>query len=101
MKTFDGDNEKIEKALVTAFRKHENSSANGLIDKMWQLNVMGCIRKIGPHESEKEAIAFFGEVFWRLVPVTCILIMIMTYLMYNFGFSVEHELTKAFLSQPA
>ena len=79
MKTFDGDNEKIEKVLVTAFREHEKSSVDGLTDKVWQQNVMSSIRKIGLHKTEKE----------------------FTYFMYNFGFSVEDELSEAFLNQPA
>jgi hypothetical protein len=100
MKTFDGDNDKIEKVLVTAFREHGKSSVDELTDKMWQLKVMSNVRKIGSHRTEKEFMVFLGQFFWRLAPVACILIIIMTYFMYNFGFSVEHELTEAFLSQP-
>ncbi|MBT3312218.1 MAG: hypothetical protein HN737_05780 [Desulfobacterales bacterium] len=101
MKTFDGDNEKIEKVLVTAFREHEKSSVDGLTDKVWQQNVMSSIRKIGLHKTEKEFTVLLGQFFWRLAPVACILIIIMTYFMYNFGFSVEYELSEAFLNQPA
>jgi len=101
METFDGDIEKIENAIVTAFREHEKSSDDDMTDKMWRLKVMSGIREIGPHKTEKDSMVFSGQLFWRLAPVTCILIIIMTYFMYNFGFSVEHELAEAFLSQPA
>lgn len=93
------DNEKldrIEKALQFAYQSQEDIQ----IKDGWQNNVMREIRKLHSPEAEPGVFRIFGKIAWRLIPVTCLLIVMVCAGLLVTDFSPEYEVASMYINSP-
>lgn len=88
MKLGKQDHEKLHKAMQEAYRGRP-APEPGL---KWQQDVMRDIRRIGLPEYGAENGNGFGRAVWRLVPVTCVLILLAASLLLSQNFVADYEL---------
>lgn len=91
------DHTKLRKALAAAYREREKAEVGGL----WQSRVMGHIRSLGPVHSHGRYLEPFERLFWRLVPLACILILVLGVAITKLDFVSEYELSKILMEDPA
>ena len=66
-----------QKAIKKIFRKaYFNKETLPAGDK-WQLDVMRRIRNLGPIQSRKSIWIPFEQLFWRLAPAVCLMIILL------------------------
>lgn len=97
MKPFKENNDKLKKALMTAYHAKEKADVN----EGWQMKVMNRIRGLGPLSGQTDSFAFFGQTVWRFAPAACVLIIALTFFLVKSDFIPEYELINALTSNPA
>lgn len=85
---------KLREALMTAY---QNRGVMGL-DDLWQAKVMAHIRSLGSIDYQMDFSVIFNRFLWRLTPVVCLLIVILTAVLINFDFTPEYELTRSYIT---
>lgn len=97
MKPFKEKDEKLKKALMTAYHAKEKAG----VGEGWQMNVMNRIRNLGPLPEQTDSFALFGQTVWRLAPAACVLIIALTLFLVKLDFIPEYELVNSLMSNPA
>ncbi len=96
MKFSYSDLEKTLKALTAAYHVKEPIE----LDNAWQVAVMDHIKKLRPLKPDTSIVVFSNKFMWRFVPATCILIVVLSFILMIGVFEPEYELTKIFLNDP-
>ena len=73
------ENEDLKKAFRDAYFAEERVATG----EAWRSQVMNRIRKIGPLESIVSFWPDFERLVWRLVPVSCLLVVAMSVLLLS------------------
>jgi len=81
------ENEGVKKAFQDAYLAKE-SAATG---EAWRSQVMKSVRNIGPLESIASFWPAFEHLVWRLVPVSCLLVVAMSVLLLSMDPSPDHD----------
>ena len=79
------------KALKKALREAHLAKAEGENGTGWQSQVMRRIRQIGPLRSAGGFWPAFEALVWRLAPVSCLLLIVLTLLFMNVDFADGNE----------
>ena len=86
----------IEKALKTSYYDKDNIVvANG-----WQSEVMREIRKTHFSGPEPAPFRCMGKLAWRLMPVTCTLLLLVCAGLLTTDFDPEYELAAMYINSP-
>ena len=98
MKSLKKESElEVRKAFAAAHREKEKTE----VGELWQARVMGHIRSLGPLYPKTRFSELFQRLVWRLVPVTCVLVLLLGLALANLDFVSDYELTKMFIGDPA
>jgi hypothetical protein len=89
---FKKHQEILHKILRRAYFEEKNTE----IDDRWQAETMRRIRVLGPLQLPANYFTVFEQLVWRLAPVFCILILLLTAGILKFGFISESEMAKMF-----
>ena len=93
---FKKHQETLQKILRRAYFEKENTE----IDVRWQAETMRRIRALGPLQLPANYFTVFEQLVWRLAPVVCVLILLLTAGILKFGFISEYEMAKMFAECP-
>lgn len=93
--------EKDFEKIINAFRSvyHEREKVH--VGSDWQSNAMKLIRKDGGAYLQMGFFNTFQQLVWRLVPVSCILVMLLGILISQTNFLSDYEMAKIFISDPS
>ena len=97
MKLTEDKLKKIKDALAAAYFQKEEAGQN----EMGKAGVMNRIRRLRPLSSDKGYLAYFEPFIWRLAPVACLLIIVLSFAIANTDPFFDTEMTMAFLEDPA
>jgi len=89
---------KVKQALKAAYNAKENDGPK--IGEQFEARVMRRIRALGPIHSRPDYLLLFEQFFWRLVPVTAVLIIVMAALAIQLYFVSEFDMTAIFMDDP-
>jgi len=98
MKTVQHTQDRIRKAFRATYRARAEEPID--VDALWQIKVMSHIRRLGSPGSERTAALFFNRYLWRLTPVVCLLIVVLSVAVMAIDFSLEYEITQFFMTDP-
>jgi hypothetical protein len=87
MRSRISENEALRKAFRDAYFAKEGPAAG----KAWRSQVMKRVRSIGPLESSVGFWPAFENLVWRLVPVSCILVVALTVLLLSMDAVLGHD----------
>ena len=82
--------EALREILRRAYREKQKVD----VTKQWQEEVMHRIRDLGEVEGRPSFLAQFEQLVWRLVPVTCLLILGLTLLLSSVEFFSSYDLAQ-------
>jgi hypothetical protein len=84
------EDEALREILRRAYREKQEVD----VGKQWQQEVMHRIRNLGEIEGRPSFFAQFEQLVWRLVPVTCLLILGLTLLFSSVEFFSSYDLAQ-------
>lgn len=87
MKSRISENESLKKA----FREAYSAKGRGGTGEEWRSQAMKRIRKIGPLRSVAGFWPAFENLVWRLAPVSCVLLLVLTFFFVNMDFDVDSD----------
>jgi len=70
------------------------------LDDQWQTKVMHSILTRGPLRARTGFFDVFGHVVWRLAPVSCVLIAVLTACTFYLDVLPDYEMASIFLEHP-
>lgn len=91
------DLDKIKNALILIYQKKDEKK----ISDQWHRKVMEHIISMGSPCIDAGYFAVFQQFVWKLVPVTCILVMILGLIISRIDFFTSYELSKIFVNDPS
>ena len=87
MRSRISENESLKKAFRDAYAaKESEKTGDG-----WQSAVMKRIRRIGPLTPASNFLPAFEHFVWRLAPVSCLLVLVLTLLFVNMELDVDSD----------
>jgi hypothetical protein len=90
------DQKKLKKMLTAAYYGKEKAAIN----ERWQIRVMRHVRSLGPLNVKTSYLELFEGLVWKLAPVACLLILVLTIILTKLDFVSEYEIAKAFMEDP-
>lgn len=87
---------RLKKTLTAAYYEKEKAAVNG----PWQIRVMRRVRTLGPLNVKTSYLEFFEGFVWKLAPVACLLILVLTIILTKLDFISDYEIAKAFMEDP-
>lgn len=88
--------DRLEKALKTAYQEGESIS----LKDGWQPDVMREIRRLHFSKAESNLLTVFARLAWRLIPITCLLIIMVSAGLLFTDFSPEYEAASMYINSP-
>ncbi|MBW2593567.1 MAG: hypothetical protein JRE58_11340 [Deltaproteobacteria bacterium] len=86
------DYRKIKKALSVVWAKQADFNES----RTWQAGTMRQIRRIGPLNDRPGYFLQLGQNIWRLAPVACILLIVLTVMVVQINFIPEDAVLTVF-----
>jgi hypothetical protein len=97
MKSLKKDDQvKLRKALAAAYNEKEKVE----VGELWQARVMGHIQELVPPYSTISILEAFERFVWRLSPVTCFLVLLLSAVISQIDFILDYEIMKMFMEDP-
>ena len=87
-----------DEALRHVLRRAYQERVKVEVTDQWQKEVMRRIRELGEIEASPSFLAMFEQLVWRLVPVTCLLILGLTVLLSSFDFISGYDLIQLLMN---
>ena len=88
MTTIKDQHQALRELLRRAYREKEKVE----VGDQWQEEVMRRIGELGEMEASSSYLVMLERLVWRLVPVTCILIIGLTVLLSSFDFISGYDI---------
>ena len=98
MKSSKRDDIKVKQALKAAYNAKENNGPG--VNKQFEAQIMRRVRALGPIHSWPDFFSLFEQFFWRFIPVTAVLIIVLAIWTIQFDFTSEFEMTTIFMNNP-
>jgi hypothetical protein len=98
MKSSKMDDLKVKQALKAAYDAKENNGPE--VGKQFEAQVMRRVRALGQIYSSPDYFSLCEQYFWRLVPVTAALIIVLVAWTIQFDFTSEFDLATIFINNP-
>jgi hypothetical protein len=80
-----------KEALKKAFRHAYWAKERAVTGETWRSQIMRRVREIGPLESSAGFWPAFEHLVWRLVPVSCLLVVALTALLLSMSPDLGHD----------
>ena len=80
--------DRIRKALAAVYYEKEKGEVGG----HWQSRVMGQIQTLGPLNITGNYFELFGRLLWRLSPVVCVLVLVLSIALFSIDFVPGYEI---------
>lgn len=96
MRSMKEKQKKLKKTLTVAYYEKEKAAVN----EHWQIRVMSHVRSMGSLKVKTNYLEFFQGFVWKLAPVACLLILVLTIILTNLDFVSDYEIAKAFMEDP-
>ena len=81
------ENESLKKAFRDTYAaKEREETGDG-----WQFQVMKRVRRIGPLTPASNFLPAFEHFVWRLAPVSCLLVLVLTFFFVNMEPDVDSD----------
>jgi hypothetical protein len=93
--------EKGFEKIINAFRSVYHEKEKVHVDSDWPSNAMKLIRKDRGAYLQIGFFYTFQQFVWKLVPVSCILVMLLGILISQTNFLSDYEMTKIFINDPS
>jgi hypothetical protein len=87
MRSYVSENESLKRAFRKAYFAKERAATG----ETWRSQIMRRVREIGPLESSAGFWPSFEHLVWRLVPVSCLLVVALTVLLLSMGPDFGHD----------
>ncbi len=78
-------------SLKKAFREAYSAKSGGETGQEWQSQAMKRIRQIGPLRPAPDFWPAFETLVWRLTPVSCVLVLVLTFILVNMDFDADSD----------
>ncbi len=78
-------------SLRKAFREAYSAKGGRETGEEWQSQAMKRIRQIGPLRPAAGFWPAFETMVWRLMPVSCVLVLVLTFLFMKVDFDVDSD----------
>ena len=88
---------KLRNAFATAYREKEK----GEVGELWMARVMGHIRSLGPLYPETSYLELFQQFVWRITPVACVLVLLLSAALTQVDFVSDYEFARMLIEDPA
>ena len=98
MKSSKWDDIKVKQTLKAAYNAKENNGPE--VSEQFEAQVMRRVRALGPIYFSPDYFSLFEQYFWRLVPVTAALIIVLVAWTIQFDFTSEFDLATIFMNNP-
>lgn len=89
---------RLTKALKTAYAMRDKGAFPK--ERSWELSVMRRVRRIAEGELRPDFSALFELFVWRLAPVTGVMIILLSVLLFRADLSSEYALAGNLLVEP-
>jgi hypothetical protein len=99
MKSQDKRYLRLEKALGRAYREREEKGG-AVPGKGWEIAVMGRIRGLSLENGRPDWRGLFELFVWRLAPVCCALIVLLSVVLFRLDLSSELALAGGLVEEP-
>ncbi len=87
--------------IINAFKAVHKEKESLEVSSNWQTNVMRTIRKNTIDQYQTAFFDIFQQFVWKIVPVSCALLLLLCFLMtQNSGLS-DYEMAKLFINDPS
>ncbi|MDP2644968.1 MAG: hypothetical protein Q8P24_08510 [Desulfobacterales bacterium] len=83
MKPLDYRLKVLKKVLLQAYLEKEKTETGD----HWQANVMRHVRKLSPLQIKPDPLMQFGQLVWRMTPVSTLLVILSAALLLEFDFT--------------
>jgi hypothetical protein len=80
-----------DESLKKAFREAYSAKGRGEAGEEWQSRAMRRIRQIGPLRPAAGFWPAFETMVWRLAPVSCVLVLVLTFFFVNMELDVDSD----------
>jgi hypothetical protein len=87
--------------VLGLFREVHKDKENLTVSDGWKRDVMTLIRKGAQQEHEAGYFEMFQQLVWRLSPVTCVLAILLCYMLSQTNVISDYELVKFFFADPS
>lgn len=94
MTSMKDEHDKLREILRRVYRDKENVE----VGDQWQEEAMRRIRDLGEIEERPSSLAMFEQFVWRLVPLTCLLIVALTVLLSTFDFTSGDDIMQLLMN---
>jgi hypothetical protein len=78
-------------SLKTALREAYSAKGSGETGEEWQSQVMRRVRQIGPLSPAAGFWPAFESMVWKLAPVICALVLVLTFFFMNMELDVDSD----------
>ena len=87
--------------VISAFKTahHENEKLH--VSDSWQIGVLNLIREESKNDFRASFFDLFQQLVWKLVPVTCVLVLLLGILLIRTDFVSDYEMVKLFVNDPS
>ncbi|MBN2419106.1 MAG: hypothetical protein JXL81_06945 [Deltaproteobacteria bacterium] len=94
-------NQKELDNIINAFKAAYREKVNIPAGDSWQPGVMNLIRDESKNDVKAGFFDLFQQFVWRLVPVTCVLVLLLGFLLTQVDFVSDYALVKLFINDPS
>lgn len=94
MKSLEYRLEVLKKILLKRYHEKEKLE----LDDQWYMNVMSRVRRLGLFQAKPDPLMQFGQLVWRLTPVTCLLIIVSAAVLLKFDFTPDYNVLISFIT---
>ena len=78
-------------SVKMAFQDAYSTKERGETGEEWQSQVMRRVRQVGPLSPAAGFWPAFESMVWRLAPVSCLLVLVLTFLFVNMDFYLDSD----------
>ena len=87
--------------VLSVFKDVHHEKEKLHVSDTWQANAMRLIRNHAGASFKIVFFDFFQGVVWKLAPVSCILVLLLGFLMTQSNTLTDYELAKIFINDPS
>ena len=84
--------------IISAFKTAHREKEKIHVSDNWQMGVMNLVRDKVKNDFGVNFFDLFQQVVWRLVPVTCVLVLLLGIALTRINMLSDYEMTKFFIN---
>lgn len=87
--------------VLSVFKEVYHEKEKLYVSDNWQANVMRLIRKNATDHYQISFFDIFQQFVWRIVPVSCVLVLLLSFLMSQNDVLSDYKMVKIFINDPS